>query len=130
MNAVLAAQTIDWRSSVAYKREVQVPVGPANVYRFNARATFDPGFRDRLRDNSPSALVEYGFERLTPTLKADRLAALQMTEAERKVVSDLAEQLGKHGVRGNVALEAELTQLGYGMPVFVFVVVFLFIFIV
>jgi hypothetical protein len=130
MNAVLSAQTLDWRSSVAYKPEVQVAVRPREVYEFNARATFDRGFRDRLRDGSPATLEECGFERLTATPTDDRLAALQMTDAELKILSELAQLVGKHGMRGSVALEAELKELGYGTPVFVFVFVFLFVFVI
>jgi hypothetical protein len=130
MDAVLSAQVLDWRSSVAYKPEVQVAVRPRKVYEFNARATFDRGFRDRLRDGSPAMLKEYGFERLTVTPTDDRLAALQMTDVELEFVSEIAELLRKHGMRGSVALEAELTELGYGTPVFVFVFLFLFVFIV
>ena len=129
MDAVLSAQTLDWRSSVAYKPEARVAVRPRKVYEFNARATFDRSFRDRLRDGSPATLEEYGFERLTATPTDDRLAALQMTDVELEVVSELAKLLGKHGMRGSVALEAELTELGYGTPVFVFVFVFLFVYI-
>jgi hypothetical protein len=130
MNAVLSAQTLDWRSSIAYKPEVQVTVSPRKVYEFNARATFDRSFRDRLKNGSPATLEDYGFGRLTATPTDDRLAALQMTDVELKVVSELAELLGKHGMRGSVALEAGLTELGYGTPVFVFVFVFLFVFVI
>jgi hypothetical protein len=130
MNAVLSAQTLDWRSSVAYKPEVQVAVRPRKVYEFNARATFDLGFRDRLRDGSTATLEEYGFERLMATPTDDRLAALQMTDAELKIVSELVQLVGKHGLRGSVALEAELKELGYATPVFVFVFVFLFVFVI
>ncbi len=129
MNAVLSAQTLDWRSSVAYKPEVQVAVRPRTVYEFNARAILDPGFRDRLRTDSATTLQECGFERLRATPQNGRLAALQMTDAELQVVSDLAEHVARHGVRGNIVLESELTELGYGMPVFLFVVVGLFIFV-
>jgi hypothetical protein len=129
MNAVLSAQTLDWRSSVAYKPEVQVAVRPRKVYEFNARATFDRGFRDRLRDGSRAMLEEYGFERVAAIPTDDRLAALQMTDVELKVVTELAELVGKHGIRGSVAMEAELTELGYGTPIFVFVFLFLFVFI-
>src|SRR5919106_2891545 len=118
MNAVLSAQTLDWRSSVAYKPEVQVAVRPRKVYEFNARATFDRGFRDRLRDGSRAMLEEYGFERVAAIPTDDRLAALQMTDVELKVVTELAELVGKHGIRGSVAMEAELTELGYGTPIF------------
>ncbi len=130
MNAVRSAQTLDWRSSVAYKPEVQVAVRPRKVYEFNARATFDPGFRGRLRDGSPATLEEYGFEPVTATPKDDRLSALQMTEAEQKVVSELAALAGKHGMRGSAAMETELRELGYATPVFVFVFVFAFVFVI
>jgi hypothetical protein len=129
MNAVLSAQTLDWRSSVAYKPEVQVAVRPQKVYEFNARAILDPGFRDRLRTDSATTLQDCGFERIRATPQNGRLAALQITDAELKVVSELAEHVATHGVRGNIVLESELTELGYGMPVFLFVIVGLFIFV-
>src|ERR1051326_5599171 len=93
MNAVLSAQTLDWRSSVAYKPEAQVAVRPPKVYEFNARAILDPGFRDRLRNDSATTLQDCGFERIRATPQNGRLAALQITDAELKVVSELAEHV-------------------------------------
>ena len=130
MDAVLSAQTLDWRRSVAFAPEVKVAVRPRKVYEFNARATFDRAFRDRLRDRSPAMLDEYGFGRLTATPTDDRLAALQMTGVELQAVSELVELVRKHGTRGSAALEAELTEPGYAAPVFVFVFVALFVFVV
>jgi hypothetical protein len=122
MNAVLAAQTLDWKRSVAYLPEVQVDVTPLKVYEFNARATLEEGFRNRLRDDFAGALEDYGLNQLIIAPVDERLATLQMTDEELQGLKDVVEHFTKNRVGGSIALEAELAKQGYGMPAIVLLI--------
>ena len=117
MDAVVAAQRLNWRQSAAYDLSLSVPVDPVRLYEFNARLAGDPEFVQRLTDDVAPILARTGLGDLAPfTVSPEQLAEVQLSDEELDALKQVAVAAQEKGLLGELAVEGELAAQGYMMP--------------
>lgn len=123
MNGVISAQTLQWQDSAAFDPDLALSVNVLNVYRFNGRATLDPAFRQSLTTDSARVFADHGLERWLMPLSSETINRLVLSDKEMSALSEVSERVCRNGIKGQMTLEGQLAELGYGMPAIAVVVV-------
>jgi hypothetical protein len=92
MNAVVSANTLDWRASAAYNPELAMPdADPMRIYRFTGRCTLDRAFRRRITRDPRAVFEEHGFGEVSSAANVRNLdRKLQLGRRERSILRAVA----------------------------------------
>jgi len=118
MNAVISANTLDWRSSSAFNKAFSIEGFDVDaVLEFNSRATFDPEFKTQLRDDFEGALQRYDLQALDArAVDASWNDRLTLQDDEYEALDDITRRLSGRGIAANMALERSTSGMGVGVP--------------
>jgi len=118
MNAVISANTLDWRSSSAFNKAFAIDgLDVDAVLQFNARATFDPAFKSELVRDFAGALSRYDLAALDPSeLDPAWQERLSLADDEFAVLDEITERLSGRGIDASLALERSTAGAGVGVP--------------
>ena len=117
MNAIEAQKKMDWKSSVAMRPSMSVPVAPMAAYKFNSKMVFDEQFRDAARVRVAEFLTRYGLPTWSATKIDDvALAGVTPDATQLHALNELHEALRGTSLDHAVAMERGLAEEGHGLP--------------
>jgi hypothetical protein len=118
MNAVISANTLDWRSSSAFNKAFSIDGFDADaVLEFNSRATFDPQFKAQLRDDFDGVLRRLDLKAIDAReVDASWQERLTLADDEYVAIDEITRKVSGRGIAGNMALERSTTSMGVGVP--------------
>jgi len=125
MNAVISANTLDWRSSSAFNKAFAIDGFDVDaVLEFNSRATFDPDFKAQLRDDFDGVLRRLHLQALDARqVDAGWQQRLTLEDDEYGALDEITRKLSGRGIAANMALERSTSGMGVGVPAIAVLVV-------
>ncbi|RAQ94234.1 hypothetical protein [Thermogemmatispora tikiterensis] len=115
--AILSAQQLRWRESVAFDTDLTVSFEPAQLYEFNARLWSDPARLTALQERPDELLEAFGLAKATALLPENKvLENRQLTAEELAAMRQILLAASEQGLLSQEALELALNDEGYGLP--------------
>jgi hypothetical protein len=115
--AILSAQQLRWRESVAFDTDLAVAFEPAQLYEFNARLWSDPTWLTALQERPDELLAAFGLAKAAALLPENTvLENRRLTAEELAVMRQIMGIANERGLLSQEALEGMLNQDGYGLP--------------
>jgi hypothetical protein len=115
--AILSAQQLRWRESVAFDTDLAVAFEPAQLYEFNARLWSDPTRLRALQERPDELLAAFGLAKAVALLPEDTvLENRRLTDEELAAMRQIMAAASERGLLSQEALELALNDEGYGLP--------------
>ncbi|MBX5457385.1 MAG: hypothetical protein IRZ31_10835 [Thermogemmatispora sp.] len=115
--AILSAQQLRWRESVAFDTDLTVSFDPMQLYEFNTRLWSDPARLTALQERPDELLEAFGLAKAAALLPENKvLENRQLTAEELAAMRQILLTAGERGLLSQEALELALNDEGYGLP--------------
>ncbi|WP_069802410.1 hypothetical protein [Thermogemmatispora onikobensis] len=115
--AILSAQQLRWRESVAFDTDLTVTFEPMQLYEFNTRLWSDPTRLRALQERPDELLEAFGLAKAVALLPEDTvLENRRLTAEELAAMRQILLAASERGLLSQEALELALSDEGYGLP--------------
>ncbi|GER83874.1 hypothetical protein KTAU_25110 [Thermogemmatispora aurantia] len=115
--AILSAQQLRWRESVAFDTDLTVTFEPMQLYEFNARLWTDPTRLRALQERPDELLAAFGLAKAAALLPENTvLENRRLTDEELAAMRQILLAASERGLLSQEALELALSDEGYGLP--------------
>ncbi|MBX5457383.1 MAG: hypothetical protein IRZ31_10825 [Thermogemmatispora sp.] len=120
--AILSAQQLRWRESVAFDTDLTVSFDPMQLYEFNTRLWSDPARLTALQERPDELLEAFGLAKAAALLPENKVLENRQLTAEelaamRQIMAAASQQ--ELFLQAQKALGTALKDDGYGLPLLV-----------